>query len=119
MKRQETEEIFTAIDDLTAKLHDALDAGNVVAKSLVIALLEKCEVPGRAAPQASSIMTVKEAADYMRVKPRSIYNWVEKGQLTPLRVGDDLRFEKTELNEWMRRDRKNDRRPRLRMVNCR
>ena len=106
MKRQEREEIFTAIDEFTSKLHETLDAGNVVAKSLVMILLESCETADKATPQTSNIMTVKEAADYMKVKPGSIYNWVETGQLIPLRAGDDLRFDKTELDAWLRRDRK-------------
>ena len=106
MKRQEKEEIFTAIDDLTSKLRATVDAVIVMAMSLLTIWLKSLEKPDQPPQQASQIMTVKEVADLMRVDPRAVYKWAKKGELLSLRVGDDLRFDRAEVADYMRRHRK-------------
>lgn len=116
MERQKTEEIFTAIDDLTAKLHATLDSGKTVAKSLVMALLERCNAPSQTAEAASELLTVKEVAQLMRVSPNSIYQWVDNKGFPALRAGEDLRFDKQSVIEWMKQHRKKSQSAHLHMV---
>lgn len=119
MTPEEKEYFLTAFESFASKRRAALDAEIEFEKLKLMLELERPEAPSQAAQQESDIKTVNEAAEYMKVSPRSIYNWVESGKLIPLRAGDDLRFDKAELDEWMRRDRKNVQPTQLRVVNCR
>ena len=116
---QEREQILAAIDRLTTNLHATLDAGNLVTKALVMILLERHEAPSQHAQQVSQLMTVKEVAEFMKVSPSAVYQWVEKKDFPALRAGDDLRFDKDEVVEWMKRHRKTLQPVRLRVVNSR
>jgi excisionase family DNA binding protein len=47
------------------------------------------------------LLTVTEAADYLRVSKSAIYSWVEKGRLPCLRAGSGLRFRLSDLDAWL------------------
>lgn len=47
-------------------------------------------------------LTVEEAADLLRVKPRWVYDACRRGALPYTKVGHFLRFRKTALEEWLR-----------------
>ena len=47
------------------------------------------------------ILTVPEAADYLRVNPASVYRLIQHGNLRPLRVGRVIRLTKTEIERWV------------------
>lgn len=47
------------------------------------------------------ILTVPEAADYLRVNPASVYRMIQHGTLRPLRVGRVIRLTKTEIERWV------------------
>jgi excisionase family DNA binding protein len=51
----------------------------------------------------SKLMTAQEAADYLRLNVQTIYNLIHQKRLTPLRIGKDIRFDQTKLNEFMHR----------------
>jgi excisionase family DNA binding protein len=46
-------------------------------------------------------LTVKEAAEYMRVSPNTVYNWVQSGRLYARRAGSRLRFTTQDLDDWL------------------
>lgn len=53
----------------------------------------------------TSIMTLKEVAAYLKVSERSIRNWISNAHFPPLHAGEDLRFNRAEVDEWMMRNR--------------
>jgi len=116
---QKIDDILAALDDLRAKRHAVVDAEIAVEKLKVMIELESHETPSQAAQQCREFMTVKEVADFMRVSPNAIYQWVEKKDFPALSAGDDWRFDKQAVIEWMKRPRKKTRRGHLRMVNSR
>jgi excisionase family DNA binding protein len=59
---------------------------------------------------AEPLLTVPEAAAYLRVKPRTVYQWVWRGRIPFLKAGSAVRFSRTELDAWLaRRNRKETR----------
>lgn len=44
------------------------------------------------------LMTEQEAADYLRIKPRQLYNWRNKGLIPFIRIGRALRFRKAAID---------------------
>ena len=49
---------------------------------------------------ASDVMTVREVADYLKVKDRTIYRLVAGGEMPGFKVGGSWRFRKTEIDRW-------------------
>lgn len=53
------------------------------------------------------LLTVPEAAAYLRVKPRTVYQWVWRRRIPFLKAGSAVRFSRAELDVWLsRRNRK-------------
>lgn len=52
-------------------------------------------------PHLPCLLTVIEAADYLRVSKSTIYSWVEKNRLPCLRAGTLLRFKQSDLDAWL------------------
>lgn len=55
-----------------------------------------------AAP-TEKLLTIKEAAQFLNVTPRTIQNYKRKGKLQPRYVNKEPRFERQELEAWTRR----------------
>ncbi len=51
-------------------------------------------------------MSVAEAAAYMGLSPKTIYAWAEKGAMPGYKVGRVWRFDKTELDVFVRGKRR-------------
>ncbi len=49
---------------------------------------------------ASTILTVGELADYLRVHPSTIYRLLERKEIPGFRVGGDWRFSRDQINQW-------------------
>ena len=49
----------------------------------------------------SEILTIKEVADYLKVNERTIYRLANKGGIPAFKVGNNWRFERTKIAEWM------------------
>ena len=47
------------------------------------------------------LLTVKEAAAFMQVRPKSVYAWVAAGRLPCLRAGNRIRFRLSDLESWL------------------
>lgn len=48
-------------------------------------------------------MTEEEAADYLRIKTRQLYNWRIKGLIPFIRIGRALRFRKSAIDSSLSR----------------
>jgi excisionase family DNA binding protein len=48
-----------------------------------------------------AVMTVREAADYLRVHQNTIYRMLSKGEIPAFRVGADWRFTKATIDQWL------------------
>ena len=56
------------------------------------------------------LLTVAELAEYLQVKPRTIYQWVWRNRIPSLRAGSTVRFRRAEIDDWLaRRNRKETR----------
>lgn len=50
------------------------------------------------------LMTAKEAAAYLKVHPVTLYVWHRDGKISAERAGRNLRFRKSDLDAWLKRD---------------
>ena len=50
---------------------------------------------------SKDLMNAKEAAEYLRVSPGTLYNWVSQGRLRPGRAGNRLRFRREDLDRFL------------------
>ncbi len=48
----------------------------------------------------SSVLTVQEVSNYLRVHPSTIYRMLKKNQLPAFRVGSDWRFTVEAIDKW-------------------
>jgi len=56
------------------------------------------------------IMTVEDVADYLRIKTSTVYEWAASGKLPGVKVGRLWRFERSEIEKWVRENRQGKRR---------
>ena len=47
------------------------------------------------------LMTVAELAAYLRVNPKTVYDWAARGELPCLRLGNRLRFAADDVLRWL------------------
>ena len=48
----------------------------------------------------TEVMTVREVAEYLKVKDRTIYRLVSSGEMPGFKVGGSWRFRKSEIDQW-------------------
>ena len=53
------------------------------------------------------LLTVKEAAEYLRISPWTLYRWQKEKCIPVMKVGGVNRFRKRDLDEWLRRYEEN------------
>jgi PTS system nitrogen regulatory IIA component len=49
-----------------------------------------------------TLMTVEELAKYLRVKKRTIYDWLKKKKIPATKVVGQWRFRKSKINAWLK-----------------
>lgn len=49
----------------------------------------------------NEIMTIEEVADYLRVSERTIYEWVQKGEIPGGKIGTSWRFKRSDVESWV------------------
>ena len=54
-------------------------------------------------------MTVEEVADYLQVKPSTIYQWTHTGFIPHVKLGNRGRFRLCQVDEWIERKAKDGR----------
>jgi excisionase family DNA binding protein len=47
------------------------------------------------------LLTLEELADYLRVKKRTIYEWVKKGKIPAIKTVGQWRFKKSKIDDWL------------------
>lgn len=45
-------------------------------------------------------MTLEEVADYLKLKPQTIYTWAQEKKIPAAKLGKEWRFKKSILDEW-------------------
>ena len=54
--------------------------------------------------QFGNLMTIDEVADYLRVKKRTVYDWVKKGKIPAVKTVGLWRFRKDRIDSWLDQD---------------
>ena len=52
-------------------------------------------------------MTVQDVADYLKLGKTKIYQYVQKGRIPGYKVGGQWRFNRIEIDDWIRSGRSN------------
>ncbi|MBF0478492.1 MAG: helix-turn-helix domain-containing protein [Candidatus Omnitrophica bacterium] len=47
------------------------------------------------------LMTIEEVADYLRVKKRTVYDWLKKEKIPALKTVGQWRFQKDKIDLWL------------------
>jgi len=45
-------------------------------------------------------MTVEEVAEYLRLKPQTIYTWAQEKRIPAAKLGKEWRFKKSIVDKW-------------------
>jgi excisionase family DNA binding protein len=53
------------------------------------------------AEELKDIMDVREASEYLKIKPSTLYKYVNEGTVPGFRVGNLWRFTRTSLDRWI------------------
>jgi len=76
--------------------------GESVAKRVAFAIysvLNK-QYGGKVGDMRSYIMTLEEVAAYLRLRPQTIYSWVQDKKIPGAKLGKEWRFRKSIIDEW-------------------
>lgn len=55
---------------------------------------------------SSDILTVEEVAEYLKLAKKTVYKMAVEGTIPAFRVGKFWRFKKTEIEEWIKNNRR-------------
>jgi len=50
-----------------------------------------------------SLLSVEDLADYLGLKKQTIYNWLNQGKISGIKIGKVWRFEKKEIDNWLKK----------------
>ncbi len=48
------------------------------------------------------LIDVDELAEYLKLKKQTIYNWLHQGKIAGIKVGGVWRFDRREVDAWLR-----------------
>lgn len=51
------------------------------------------------------LIDVDELADYLKLKKQTIYNWLSQGKISGIKVGGVWRFDRREVDAWLKTKR--------------
>ena len=49
------------------------------------------------------LLTVQDVADYLRVKPSTIYQWTHEKYIPHVKLGNQVRFRESAIDAWLER----------------
>ena len=49
------------------------------------------------------LLTVEQLADWLQVKPRTIYGWVHEGYIPVIKLGTLVRFDQASVIAWLKK----------------
>jgi excisionase family DNA binding protein len=47
------------------------------------------------------ILTLEEVAQYLRLKPQTIYKWAQEKKIPAVKLGKEWRFRRSILDRWL------------------
>lgn len=50
----------------------------------------------------SRLIDIDELADYLKLKKQTIYNWLNQGKISGIKVGGVWRFDRRDIETWLR-----------------
>jgi len=50
----------------------------------------------------SRLIDIDELADYLKLKKQTIYNWLNQGKISGIKVGGVWRFDRRDIEVWLR-----------------
>jgi len=50
---------------------------------------------------ASEIMTLEEVAEYLKLKPQTIYTWAQEKKIPAAKLGKEWRFKRSMIDRWI------------------
>src|SRR5690242_16832339 len=107
MTEQKRDQIFVAIDEVAANLRGALDAGSRAVKTFLTLYFDSLETKANGQNGAVSstpddrLMTADEVAEYLRLKPQTIYVWASDHKIPHRKVNGKPRFLRSEIDAWI------------------
>ncbi len=54
----------------------------------------------------SRLIDIDELAEYLKLKKQTIYNWLSAGKISGIKVGGVWRFERKEIEAWLKTKRR-------------
>jgi len=54
----------------------------------------------------SRLIDIDELADYLKLQKQTIYNWLHQGKIAGIKVGGVWRFDRREVDAWLRSRRR-------------
>lgn len=48
----------------------------------------------------TDIMTLEEVAEYLRLKPQTIYTWAQEKKIPAAKIGKEWRFRRSVIDKW-------------------
>ncbi len=48
------------------------------------------------------LMNIEEVADYLRLKKQTLYNWLNKGKISGIKLGGVWRFDRRDIDAWLK-----------------
>ncbi len=55
----------------------------------------------RNSPPEHEILTLEEVAEYLRLKPQTIYKWAQERRIPAVKLGKEWRFRRSIIDRWM------------------
>ncbi len=52
-------------------------------------------------PGDHEILTLEEVADYLRLKPQTIYKWAQERRIPAVKLGKEWRFRRSVIDRWL------------------
>lgn len=50
----------------------------------------------------AKLIDIDELASYLKLKKQTIYNWLHEGKISGIKVGGVWRFDRKELDNWLK-----------------
>ncbi|MCX5700814.1 MAG: helix-turn-helix domain-containing protein [Candidatus Omnitrophica bacterium] len=47
------------------------------------------------------LIDIDELAEYLKLKKQTIYNWLNQGKISGIKVGGVWRFDRREIDSWL------------------
>ena len=52
------------------------------------------------------LISIDELADYLRLQKQTIYNWLNQGKISGIKVGGVWRFDRRDIDKWLKSRRR-------------